>query len=179
MDKILKTNAQWWVLPLIAALYIVARIMPHMANFSPQIVFILLLSFYRSRLSAFLAIAVATVLSDFLMSFIYGYPIFGTWSVFTYSGIFIVALLNFRLWKDHFQIDFLSNCFFGALLYWLWTNFGTWALSGLYPHSLNGLMLCYYFAIPFLKYSLLATMGLAAVTMLSLRCYPKAINSPN
>ena len=38
-----------------------------------------------------------------------------------------------------------------ALGYWLWTNAGSWMLSGMYPHTLSGFVDCYWLALPYLK----------------------------
>jgi hypothetical protein len=38
-----------------------------------------------------------------------------------------------------------------ALGFYFYTNFGVWLISGLYPHTLAGLMNCYLMGLPFLK----------------------------
>lgn len=42
------------------------------------------------------------------------------------------------------------------MFFWIWTNFGVWLVSGMYPHSLTGLVTCYFLALPFLKNSIIA-----------------------
>ena len=39
--------------------------------------------------------------------------------------------------------------------FWIWTNFGVWLTSHLYPKSFAGLIACYTLALPFLRNALL------------------------
>ena len=42
-----------------------------------------------------------------------------------------------------------------SVLFFLLTNLGVWAVSGLYPKTLQGLMACYTAAIPFFRSTLI------------------------
>jgi hypothetical protein len=42
----------------------------------------------------------------------------------------------------------------GSIVFFLVSNFGTWALSGMYAHTLTGLAACYAAAIPFFQNTL-------------------------
>lgn len=42
----------------------------------------------------------------------------------------------------------------GSVLFYLITNFGVWAHSGIYPQSFEGLLACYVAALPFFKNSI-------------------------
>lgn len=42
----------------------------------------------------------------------------------------------------------------GTLFFYLWTNFGVWQLTTMYPHTLAGLIQSYIMALPFLRYQL-------------------------
>ena len=44
-----------------------------------------------------------------------------------------------------------------CIIFFLFSNFGVWALSDLYIKNLEGLILCYTMAIPFLQSSLIGT----------------------
>jgi hypothetical protein len=46
-----------------------------------------------------------------------------------------------------------SNIFF-----YLWTNFGVWLLSSMYPHTAAGLVQSYINALPFLRYQTISTL---------------------
>ena len=41
-----------------------------------------------------------------------------------------------------------------SIVFFLVSNFGVWALSGMYPHSAAGLAACYIAAIPFFQNTL-------------------------
>ena len=81
-----------------------------------------------------------------------------TWSAFGFiglSGVFLQAGLPPRqkaikslFWCGGFGV--LAACFF-----FLYTNFGWWVLSGMYPHTLSGLVACYINGLPFFKTNLI------------------------
>jgi hypothetical protein len=82
--------------------------------------------------------------------------------IFTYSGFIMISLVS-RKYGDYFRrnassinrISVTNTSMFGLLfvvVYDVWTNFGAFLL--MYPHTLNGLALCYTMAIPFMLYHL-------------------------
>ena len=50
----------------------------------------------------------------------------------------------------------ISGALLGAIIFFLITNFGVWAL-GSYEYTFNGLVTCYILAIPFFGNTLVAT----------------------
>jgi hypothetical protein len=46
---------------------------------------------------------------------------------------------------------------FASVLFYLATNLEVWWVSGLYPHTREGLISCFTLAIPFFRNSLLST----------------------
>lgn len=90
--------------------------------------------------------------------------------LFTWSGFLIPAFLANRVLKkltinnrqlttkkifDAFSLTSVgisSNIFF-----YLWTNFGVWFLGNMYSKNLAGLLLSYFYAIPFFKNQLTST----------------------
>lgn len=80
--------------------------------------------------------------------------------LFTWSGFVMLGFLGFLLTtRTKLSLRTLPLLFGvgigGVLLYDLWTNFGCWL--GWYPHTLDGLLLCYTVAIPFTLWHLLST----------------------
>ncbi|KAA0009092.1 MAG: hypothetical protein FE037_01270 [Thermoplasmata archaeon] len=80
--------------------------------------------------------------------------------IFTWSGFAMIALLSYILKsRKGFNLQskylLLGTGIAGVLLYDLWTNFGCWLLW--YPHTVEGLILCYTLAIPFTLWHLLST----------------------
>jgi hypothetical protein len=111
------------------------------------------------------------ILSDLLLHFLLQYPIVGSWTFFTYSGWLAVVFLSYFFLKEELlapaftgellkdlrgQFMLLFFSVISSLLFWLWTNLGTWCVTTLYPHTVSGLMTCYAAAIPFLKNSVVS-----------------------
>jgi len=132
------------------------RIIPHIANCVPVFALLTIIS-SSGKLSkkTITILTLGTILvSDLLLSIMHGYPILGSYSLFTYSGFILVILLSLTVTKN--QALLLVNTIAVTAGYWLWTNFGVWLVDGVYSLDLNGLSLCYTMALPFLKYSAIA-----------------------
>jgi len=89
--------------------------------------------------------------------------------LFTWSGFVMLGFLGFLL-ATRTKLSFRKLPLLfgvgigGVLLYDLWTNLGCWL--GWYPHTLDGLLLCYTVAIPFTLWHLLsATVALSMVIL--------------
>lgn len=133
---------------------IFSRIIPHMPNFSPEIIFAMYLGVQLNKLWTCIAVFLMVFLSDTILSFQYGYHIIGSWSFFTYSALIIIGLIGTGRWVKSSGAKFLIGGLVLTSGYWGWTNFGVWLLSDMYPHNLNGISSCYLLALPFLKTSL-------------------------
>ncbi len=55
--------------------------------------------------------------------------------------------------KNSIKLALISSIFF-----YLYTNFGWWLMSGMYEHTLSGLIRCYYMAIPFFRNNLMGNL---------------------
>lgn len=148
------TNLLVFVWILIGAL---SRILPHPANMTAMTSLSLLVGREYSKIRSICIVLASLLLSDLMLAHVMGYPILGTWSLFTYSGFVVIALLGCRFQATGIRL-------FGVLigtsfLFWLWTNFGTWLLSDLYSKDFAGLWTCYVAALPFLRNSLLGDAG--------------------
>ena len=130
----------------------VSRFIPHPPNFTSLIA----LSFYIPAILG-LKFIPALILSFFLTDLIIGFhsTIFFTWG----SVIFIGLISKF------FKLSIsnrITGSLFGALLFFLITNFGVWSL-GSYGYTLNGLIACYTLALPFLGNSLISTIIFSSI----------------
>ena len=107
----------------------------------------------------------AMVISDLILG--------NTWILlFTWSGFVFIAFIGYLLKSKHnLSLKKLPTFIFGGicgvLIYDLWTNFGTW-LGGWYSHSLEGLILCYTMAVPFMIWHLLSTTLVLAMVLIPL-----------
>ena len=124
-----------------------SRFIPHPPNFTS----LLALSFY---VPTFLGIRYLPVL---LLSFVFtdliiGYH-FGThW---TWGSVLLIGLIS-KYFKKNITLR-ISGAMFGAVIFFLITNFGVW-VTGQYGLDILGLKTTYILAIPFFTNSLISTL---------------------
>ncbi len=135
------------VVALLSAILVAAvlRLVPHPPNFTPIGAMALFSGAYLGRRGlAFVAPLGAMALSDAMLGF--------------YSGLWItylaVALIVVIGWLSLSRISILSvggAAIASSVTFFAVSNFGTWAFSGMYPHTVAGLSACYVAAIPFFQ----------------------------
>jgi hypothetical protein len=128
---------------------IFGRLIPHIPNITPITGLCLFAGANFSRRLSFLIIAIILFTSDVGLALILGYPMISYFTLFTYTGSVIIILVSSQLKYSKRKFPFYiigASCSF-----WIWTNFGVWLTSGLYAKTLEGLGVCYYMALPFLR----------------------------
>jgi uncharacterized membrane protein len=143
----------FWVL-----ITLLARIIPHAPNLTPYTSLILLMGYQFSRRNSLLITLISLFLSDLCLALLFGYPIFGLWSLFTYSGFLTMAFASHYLHHHRTTLHIAGFALSSVFVYWAWTNFGTWLIGGLYPHSAAGLLTCFIAGLPFLQASILSAL---------------------
>ena len=138
-----------------------SRFIPHPPNFTS----LLALSFYVPALLGIRYLPVL-VISFFITDLIIGFH--GT-TLFTWGSVILIGFLSKFFISN--LITRISGALIGALLFFIITNFGVWSL-GSYGYSLEGLMSCYFLAIPFFSYSLISTFIFSALIESVLWLYP-------
>ena len=133
---------------------IIGRLIPHPPNVTPLVSLSLFIGSRLNRWQAFIILLVSLCLSDVALHFLLHYPIFGGWTIFSYSGFAIIALMGSRIGTNSSKSKLLFYLLASSLGFWLWTNFGVWLQNILYPRTLTGLIECYTVALPFLRNSL-------------------------
>ncbi|CAL7964034.1 conserved membrane hypothetical protein [Gammaproteobacteria bacterium] len=171
INNFLSKNQVWIALVIVGVL---GRLVPHIPNVTPLISLSLFAGASLSSRVVFLSLFGTLFVSDLGLALLLGYPVFGYWTLFTYTGFMAVVLVGSRmqcLWKT-LPVYILSSSFG----FWGWTNFGVWLASDLYTKTLVGLGTCYVAALPFLCNSLLGDLiwGLAIFGAFNL--YPALIN---
>lgn len=89
-----------------------------------------------------------------------------TWTAWALIGITSSLLKRRQRGKVQIWMDSLKFTGFGVvstLVFYAWTNFGVWHLSGMYPHTLAGLEMSYINALPFLRNQLLGNLLIVPV----------------
>ena len=138
---------------LFAAIF---KLVPHLPNFSPELVFVALIGARFSKSNQFLFVLLLLIVCDSLYSLISPFSAFGSWTFMTYSGFLLIGLaanilpINIRRW------NFVGFSISAAALFWTWTNFMVWFTGVMYPHTGAGLATCFVAGLPFLGYSLLS-----------------------
>jgi hypothetical protein len=138
------------LLALLSAIFVAAvlRLAPHPPNFTPIGAMALFSGAYVGRRwLAFVAPLAAMVLSDAVLGFYSGFWV-------TYLAIGLIVLIG------RFALTRISPLRVGgaaiasSVTFFVVSNFGTWALSGMYAHTISGLAACYVAAIPFFQNTL-------------------------
>lgn len=153
-------------------LAVLSRSLPHLSDVNALTSLCLLAGWYRSGWQATGMIIASLTLSNFILSYMYHWPLFGIWALFMYSGFLGITLLSHylkqlkssALWL---QVGWVMVCSVG---YWLWTNFGVW-LEGWYGYSLQGFITCYMMALPYLNHALLGDVSWFLLCALLLSTY--------
>jgi len=138
------------ILALLSAILLAAalRLVPHPPNFTPIGAMALFSGAYLGRRAlAFVAPLGAMLLSDALLGFYSGFWI-------TYLAIGLVVLIGWLALSRVSPLRVGAAAIASSITFFLVSNFGTWALSGMYPHSGAGLAACYIAAIPFFQNTL-------------------------
>lgn len=159
MKQINFVASAWFVLGVLA------RLIPHPANVSPLTSISLFGGSKLGRVQGLALLLTTLVVSDILLSFIYGHDAFGPWTFFTYTGFAAIFFAGSLVKKSPGLARTLSFLVASSFGFWLWTNFGIWATGqfGLYPRTLEGLVACYSNALPFLRNGMLGDLAWGAV----------------
>ena len=124
------------------------RLLPHPPNVNPIAALALFggASFSDNRL-AFLVPLAALFSSDLVIG-LYSHM------EFVYASFAAIVGIGLLLRGRHNAIAIGSAAVASSVLFFVVTNFGTWATGSLYPHTIAGLSACYLAGIPFFQNTL-------------------------
>jgi hypothetical protein len=126
----------------------VLRLVPHPPNFTPIGAMALFSGAYLGRRwLAFAAPLGAMLISDVVLGFYSGFWV-------TYLAIGLVVLIGWLALSRVSPLRVGLAAVASSITFFLVSNFGTWALSGMYPHTSAGLEACFVAAIPFFQNTL-------------------------
>lgn len=129
-----------------------ARLLPHSPNFTPVGALALFAGVYLARkhwLGLLLPLLVMFA-SDLVIGF---YD--KTLMVVVYISFLGYSIIGMLAAKKFNPATVFLGSIGGAVLFYLTTNFAVWALSSSYPHTFQGLMMCYTLALPFFRSTIL------------------------
>ena len=129
-----------------------SRLMPHPDNFTPIIALAIMSSyFFRNVNFSYVVMLFSMLLADFFIGF-YSYMLF------VYVSLFLIVLIFFKISKKMNYKNLFIFSFFGSVIFFLISNFGVWLVGNLYERNINGLIECYFMAIPFFKNTIISTL---------------------
>ena len=140
-----------------------SRLIPHPPNFSPVAARALFggATFAGKRLAFVLPLA-AMFLSDLILGLHPLIPVI-------YGCFALIVCLGFWVRRRQSVWRIGGAAFFGAILFFVITNFGVWAIGSFYPKTGSGLLACYIEAIPFFWNTLASDLCYTAVLFGGLR----------
>ena len=128
-----------------------ARLIPHPPNFTPIIAVAILSSYFFRNVYLSIAILLASMLlADVVIGFYKD-------MFFVYLSLLLIPIIFFKASSKINYKNLFIFSFMGALIFYLVSNFGVWLVGNLYSKDINGLVECYYLAIPFFKNTLIST----------------------
>ena len=144
------------------------RLLPHPPNFSPvEAIALFGGAYFASRTWAVLVPLAGMFVSDLVLGAVMGgtyFEYFATPSFWVvYACIALTSLMGFGLRGKVTAPRVLGYSLAGSVLFFLVTNFGTWATGTMYPHNAQGLMAAYVAGIPFFQWTVLGTLFYSAL----------------
>lgn len=133
------------------------RLFPHPPNFEPIGALAL---FGGAQVDdkkwAFILPLAALFLSDAVLGFHSQMPVI-------YATFALIVCMGFALRERVTPLPVAGASLAASALFFIVTNFGVWALDGLYPRNVEGLIACYVAAIPFFGNTMAGGLFYAAV----------------
>ena len=128
-----------------------ARLIPHPPNFTPIIAVAILSScFFRNVYLSIAILLVSMLLADVVIGFYKD-------MLFVYISLLLIPIIFFKISSKMNYKNLFIFGFVGALIFYLISNFGVWLVGNLYSKDIDGLVECYYLAIPFFRNTLFST----------------------
>jgi hypothetical protein len=158
----------WFVLTLVLVAA-GSRLLPHPPNVTPLAAVALFggATLPRRWLALVVPLA-ALLLSDLLLQLTYLAGWQPSWGFYqgqwvVYTCFLITAAIGQLIRRRHHALTIALATVAGSLVFFLATNAAVWASGLLYPRTLQGLLLCYEMALPFLRNSLIGDLAYSAI----------------
>lgn len=152
-----KIPLQFVVITAIVLALAFSRLLPHPFNFSPVAALALFGGArYSNRIAAYLIPVAAVWGSDLLLNYaFYGrFVPFYDGAFFTYAAFAMIVLLGSVALRKFSAKTLLFTSLSASVIFFVVSNFGVWAFSGLYPLTPAGIGTCFAAAIPFFRNTL-------------------------
>ena len=140
-----------YILPIGLILVLsLSRVIPHPSNFTPILAVGIFSGFYfKNFILSFFVVLSSMFLGDLYLGF-------HNTMFFTYISLIVATFLGALIKSFKFKQILLSGLA-GSVSFFLITNFGVWAVTGMYLKNFSGLLQSYTMAIPFFHNTLIST----------------------
>jgi len=135
-----------------------SRLIPHPYNFTPVIAVAIMSGyFFKNIYFSYLIVIISMLISDLFIGFYSN-------MIFVYISLLLISLVFYKVSKKINFKSLFAYSFAGAVIFFIISNFGVWALGSLgvndvpYEKNLKGLIECYFFAIPFFGNTFFSTL---------------------
>ncbi|MEO7634258.1 MAG: DUF6580 family putative transport protein [Sphingomicrobium sp.] len=134
------------------------RLVPHPPNFTPIGAMALFSGAYLGRRGgiAFAAPLGALLLSDAILGFYSGMAV-------NYFAVALIVLLGNLALRQVAPLRLLGTALAASVVFFVVSNLGVWAGSGMYPLTAAGLAACFVAAVPFFQNTLAGDLFYSAV----------------
>lgn len=134
-----------------------SRLFPHPFNFSPVAALALFGGArYKSRVAAYMIPLAAVWSSDLVLNYAYygRFVAFYDGAFVTYAAFALIVLLGSRALRYFSARKLLFTSLAASVVFFVVSNLGVWAFSGMYALTPSGLGACFAAAIPFFRNTL-------------------------
>jgi len=151
MNHIYK-NLKIYSFPIsIIFILVLSRLLPHPHNFTPIIAATVISSYLFKNIYLSLIILFSSMfLSDLIIGLYSNF-------IFTYFALFLILIIQSQIIKKITFKNLYIYCLIASTIFFITTNFSVWMFSNLYEKSFDGLIYCYFLAIPFFTNTVLST----------------------
>ena len=127
---------------ILIGIAIISRLIPHPPNFTPITAIALFSTIhFKNKILTYLIPIIGLFISDLILGL-------SMVNLFVYLSFIAITFIGFKFQKiNNYSILLSSTTFF------IVSNFGVWILG--YPKTIEGLILCYYMALPFFVYTIM------------------------
>lgn len=127
---------------ILIGIAILSRLIPHPPNFTPITAIALFSTIhFKNKILTYLIPIIGLFISDLILGL-------SLVNLFVYLSFIAITFIGFKFQKiNNYSILLSSTTFF------IVSNFGVWILG--YPKNIEGLILCYYMALPFFVYTIM------------------------
>ena len=132
---------------ILIAIGFLMRIIPHAPNVAPVAAIAIFAGAYlNKKIVPWVPLAIM-IASDLIIG-LHGVV------VYTWGAFIIIGFMGMRLREKRTPTSIFATTVFGALVFFVITNFGVWLAW--YPHTAAGFVNCYVRALPFLRNTMLS-----------------------